>query len=257
MFKIRHNQSGRGIHNQVAERVEHAVADIIRNAQRFSVQHFNEARVATAMRRVCSARWMRSRNKQHISAQEQILLSGSKHAAAIHFTLNGLASRSRFDHPARDVLRTVWKSLSDGKEEMAATVMDRVAGEFASDLLAPLNEPGDPAERLRETGERLRKFYGSGKKACLLDTLTLNRESPAVQARANAALEFWIDSFARFAVDSCGLPPVLAMERAQDAVSALEGGLVIARVAGNRAPFMRAIESLPERLMLVSAGVSK
>lgn len=155
------------------------------------------------------------------------------------------------------VKASLYHRFSGGKEEMAATVMDRVVGEFASNLLAPLNESGDPAERLRETGERLRKFYGSGKKSCLLDTLTLNRETPFVKARAKAALEFWIDSFARFAAESSGLSPVLAIERAQDAVSALEGGLVIARVSGNRAPFMRAIESLPERLMLVSGEVSK
>jgi AcrR family transcriptional regulator len=155
------------------------------------------------------------------------------------------------------VKASLYHRFRGGKEEMAATVMDRVAGEFASELLAPLNDPGDPAERLRETGERLRRFYGSGKKACLLDTLTLNRESPVVHARAKAALECWIDSFARFAEDSCGIPRALAMERAQDAVSALEGGLVIARVSGNRAPFLRAIESLPERLLLVSGAISK
>src|SRR5260370_20753957 len=119
------------------------------------------------------------------------------------------------------VKASLYDRFRGGKEEMAATVMDRVAGEFASDLLAPLNEPGDPVERLRETGERLRKFYGSGKKACLLDTLTLNRETPAVQARAEAALGVWIDSFARFAEGSGGLPRVLAMARAQNAVWAL------------------------------------
>jgi TetR/AcrR family transcriptional repressor of lmrAB and yxaGH operons len=151
---------------------------------------------------------------------------------------------------------SLYHLFGGGKEEMAATVMDRVAGEFASNLLARLNDSGDPGERLRETGERLRKFYGSGKKPCLLDTLTLNRQSAVVQARARTALEFWIDSFTQFA-ESCGLPPALAMERAQDAVSALEGGLVIARVSGNRDPFVRAIESLPERLMLLSGAVSK
>jgi TetR/AcrR family transcriptional repressor of lmrAB and yxaGH operons len=140
---------------------------------------------------------------------------------------------------------------------MAATVMDRVAGEFASSLLAPLSESGDPAERLRETGERLRKFYGSGKKACLLDTLTLNRESRAVQARAKGAMQFWIDSFARFASESCGLSSSLAIERAQDAVAAIEGGLVIARVSGSTGPFIRAIESLPERFMLLRREDSK
>ena len=154
------------------------------------------------------------------------------------------------------VKASLYHRFSGGKEEMAAAVMDRVASEFVSFLLAPLSEAGDPAERLRLTGERLRKFYGSGKKPCLLDTLTLNRENPVVQARARAALEFWIDSFARFA-ESCGLPPAVAMEHAQDAVSALEGGLVIARVSGNRDPFVRAIESLPERLMPLSGVVSK
>ncbi len=152
------------------------------------------------------------------------------------------------------VKASLYHRFRGGKAEMASAVLDRVASEFASEFLAPLNEPGDPEERLRETGERLRKFYHSGRKACLLDTLTLNRESPALQARARAALEFWIESLARFAADSCGLPRALALERAQDAVAALEGGLVIARVSGNRAPFLRAIESLRERLTLVNAG---
>jgi TetR/AcrR family transcriptional repressor of lmrAB and yxaGH operons len=155
------------------------------------------------------------------------------------------------------VKASLYHRFASGKEEMAATVMNRVAVEFASSLLAPLSESGDPEERLRETGERLRKFYGSGKKACLLDTLTLNRKSPAVQARAKAAIEFWIDSFARFASESCGLSSSLAIERAYDAVSTIEGGLVIARVSGNRGPFIRAIESLPERFMLLRREDSK
>jgi len=155
------------------------------------------------------------------------------------------------------VKASLYHRFPGGKEEMATTVIDRAAGEFASNLLAPLRESGDPAERLRETGERLRKFYGSGKKACLLDTLTLHPESREVQARAKTALAFWIDSFARFASESCGLASSLAIERAQDAVSALEGGLVIARVSGNRGPFIRAIESLPERFMLLRREDSK
>ena len=155
------------------------------------------------------------------------------------------------------VKASIYHRFPGGKEEMAVTVLERAADEFASYLLAPLQEPGHPAERLRQTAERLRTFYGSGKKTCLLDTLTLNRESTLVRTRAKVALEFWIDSFARFAEQSGRLPRALAMERAEGAVAALEGGLVIARVSGNTAPFLRAIESLAERLMLVTARVSK
>ena len=51
------------------------------------------------------------------------------------------------------VKASLYHRFASGKEEMAATVMDRVAGEFASSLLAPLSESGDPEERLRETGK--------------------------------------------------------------------------------------------------------
>jgi hypothetical protein len=44
---------------------------------------------------------------------------------------------------------------------------------------------------------------------------------------------------------------------AQDAVAAIEGGLVIARVSGSTGPFIRAIESLPERFMLLRREDSK
>jgi TetR/AcrR family transcriptional repressor of lmrAB and yxaGH operons len=147
------------------------------------------------------------------------------------------------------VKASLYHRFAGGKEEMATTVMDRVAGEFASKILAVLNGPGDPAERLQETGRRLWEFYGGGKRACLLDTLTLNRESPAVQERAKAALAFWTVSFARFAEESGRMPPDLASRRAQDAIAAIEGGLVVARVSGNSSSFLRAIDNLPVLLL--------
>ena len=75
---------------------------------------------------------------------------------------------------------------------------------------------------------------------------------PFLRAMAASPARSWtINSpLCRFASESCGLSSSLAIERAQDAVSAIEGGLVIARVSGNGGPFIRAIESLPERFML-------
>ena len=46
------------------------------------------------------------------------------------------------------VKASLYHRFAGGKEEMAQTVMDRVAGEFAASLLAPLSESGDPVERL-------------------------------------------------------------------------------------------------------------
>lgn len=83
----------------------------------------------------------------------------------------------------------------------------------------------------------------------MLDTLTLNRQSPVVQARVKAALEFWTAAFARFAEESGGMERELASRLALDAIAAIEGGLVVARVSGSNGSFLPAIDSLPARLL--------
>ncbi len=106
---------------------------------------------------------------------------------------------------------------------------------------------GPLANRLAEVANRLRQFYGDGKRACLLDTLTLGGSPPAIQRHAKLTLAFWINKFEKLARES-GLAPATARLAAEDAVAALEGGLVLARVSGDRDAFRRAVESLGERL---------
>jgi TetR/AcrR family transcriptional regulator, lmrAB and yxaGH operons repressor len=158
------------------------------------------------------------------------------------------ASLSRIMGATGLVKASLYHRFAGGKEDMAAAVIDRVAQTFAKSVLAPLAEPGDPTERLQETGKRLLKFYGSGVNPCLLDTLTLNRENSAVRARARSTLQYWVNAFTKFAKE-CGLPSDIARQRAEDAVAAIEGGLILARVSQNRRPFLRAIEDLHDRLM--------
>jgi len=158
------------------------------------------------------------------------------------------ASLSRIMEATGLVKASLYHRFAGGKEEMAEAVLDRTSQTFAGDLLAPLSAPGEPSERLAQTAARLKKFYRSGGLPCLLDTLTLNSNNQGIRRRARGALQYWIDTFAAFARE-CGHPPATARRRAEDAIAALEGGLVLARVSGNRQPFLRALESLPERLM--------
>jgi TetR/AcrR family transcriptional repressor of lmrAB and yxaGH operons len=87
-----------------------------------------------------------------------------------------------------------------------------------------------------------------GGNPCLSDTLTLNRENSAVRARARSTLQYWVNAFTKFAKE-CGLPSDIARQRAEDAVAAIEGGLILARVSKNRRLLLRAIEDLRDRLM--------
>jgi TetR/AcrR family transcriptional repressor of lmrAB and yxaGH operons len=134
-----------------------------------------------------------------------------------------------------------------GKKEMAEAVLRSVDQQFSHHILKPIDQAGPVATRLAEVAHRLREFYSDGKRACLLDTLTLDGSPPAIQRHAKLTLAFWVTKFEKLASES-GLDPATARLAAEDAVAALEGGLVLARVSGDRDAFRRAVGSLGERL---------
>lgn len=144
------------------------------------------------------------------------------------------------------VKASLYHRFPGGKEQMVDAILSQVDREFSDYVLRPAWEEGPPRSRLRQMARRLAEFYGSGKRWCLLDTLTLS--SGARTARhAKRSMGFWIESFARVAGDA-GLPATLAHQRAEDAVAAIEGALVVSRVTQNRRPFLRALASLPAKL---------
>jgi AcrR family transcriptional regulator len=131
-----------------------------------------------------------------------------------------------------------------GKEQMALVVVAQIAARFAGEVLAPLRD-GDLAldERVRATGRRLIRFYDHGRASCLLDVLSVAATPAVIEAlRANA--NAWVDALAAVA-RLAGCRPADARRRAADAVASVEGGLVVARVTGDRGAFLRAVERLP------------
>jgi len=146
------------------------------------------------------------------------------------------------------VKASLYHRFPKGKDEMADTVLARADRIFAEQILRPLREPGDPKRRLAEVCAGLDKFYASGSCSCLLDTLTLSVDARGARKHARKSLQYWVASFAALSKEA-GLPAELARQRGEDAVAAIQGALVVARVAGDRKAFRRALESLPERLL--------
>jgi len=79
-------------------------------------------------------------------------------------------------------------------------------------------QPTRKAKRLAEVANRLREYYGDGKRARLLDTLTLGGSPPAIQKHAKLTLEFWVTKFEKLASKS-GLDPAIARLAVEDAVA--------------------------------------
>jgi AcrR family transcriptional regulator len=144
------------------------------------------------------------------------------------------------------VKASLYHRFPGGKEEMVNALLEEVDRQFAKHVLAPAYEEGDPAGRARLIARRLQKFYGDGKRSCLLDVLSLG-ENRSTLNHARKSMEFWLESLARIGKDA-GLQPKMARKRAEEAVASVEGGLVLARVLGNQRPFLRVLASLPQSL---------
>lgn len=144
------------------------------------------------------------------------------------------------------VKASIYHRFPGGKEGMAEAVLAGVEAEFGDYVLAPLGESGDLRRRIAEVGRRLRGFYRDGTSNCALESLTFATHGSPVR-RARRTMKVWIDSFTKAAREA-GLPPATARTRAEDAIAAVEGALIVARVQGDRHPFLRAVASLPERL---------
>lgn len=150
------------------------------------------------------------------------------------------------------VKASLYHRFPGGKEEMVDAVLSWVDREFLEYVLRPASEVGPPAKRARQIARRLGEFYRSGGRWCLLDTLTLSASAKTLR-HTQRSMEFWVGSFARLGRES-GLSSAVARKRAEDAVAAIEGGLVVSRVMNNRRPFLRALATLPSQL---TQGVRK
>jgi AcrR family transcriptional regulator len=144
------------------------------------------------------------------------------------------------------VKASLYHRFPGGKEEIVDAILSEADKEFMDYVLKPAREPGPPERRARQMARRLGEFYHSGKRWCLLDTLTIASDTKTL-AHAKRSMEFWIDSFARVAREA-GLSGALARRRAEEAVAAIEGSLIVSRVTKSHQQFLRALRSLPSRL---------
>ena len=135
-----------------------------------------------------------------------------------------------------------------GKDAILMAAGEGVGAWFEANVFEPLRKPGPLAHRVDAVAARLREFYGDGTKPCVLDTLSLRGGTPELQLALQGALAEWLRAFAAIAAEA-GFSPDEARRRAEQAVIAIEGSLVLARVTGKRDLFLAAMAELHARLI--------
>jgi AcrR family transcriptional regulator len=135
-----------------------------------------------------------------------------------------------------------------GKDAILMAAVERVGAWFEANVFEPLRQPSPLADRVEAAVTRLREFYADGTKPCVLDTLSLRGGTPELQSALQTALAEWLKAFAAVAVEA-GFPYQEAQQRAEQAVIAIEGSLVLARVTGKSEVFLSATAELRSRLL--------
>ncbi|MCU1367567.1 MAG: Transcriptional regulator, TetR family, partial [Ilumatobacteraceae bacterium] len=148
---------------------------------------------------------------------------------------------------------SLYHRFPGGKAQMAAEVVRRVGNAGMDAAFAPLDHAQPTVADVEAVGRSLTAFYADGAISCLLDTMSLRDHSWAatggeVADALAATAQRWIEAFAGVA-SSAGATPGEARARAEDAIAAIEGALVLRRVTGDGAAFARAIARLPTALM--------
>ena len=134
-----------------------------------------------------------------------------------------------------------------GKDEILMAAVQGVGAWFEANVFAPLRQPGPLAHRIEAMVDRLREFYGDGTKPCVLDTLSLRGGAPELQAALQGALAEWLRAFSAVAIEA-GFAAGEAQGRAEQAVIAIEGSLVLSRVTGRSDLFLGTLAELRPRL---------
>jgi TetR/AcrR family transcriptional regulator, lmrAB and yxaGH operons repressor len=135
-----------------------------------------------------------------------------------------------------------------GKEEMALAVLAEIDGWFATHIFRPLREEPDAARAIARTLKAVEDYFRSGRRVCLVGALALNDSRDLFARRIKSYFADWNGALAA-ALARAGHDRKTARALAEDALAAIQGGLVLARAMNDPVLFQRALARTNARLL--------
>ena len=144
---------------------------------------------------------------------------------------------------------SLYHYFPNGKADMAQAALHWVLDSFQQLVLAPLSQTEvAPSQRLQQCAQGLAEFYADGTRSCLLNLFSVGQAEILFQAQLQASTQAMLQSFASI-VQTTGIEEVLAQQRAEQLVIAIQGALVVSRTLGNNQAFLNVLQTLPNQLL--------
>ena len=147
---------------------------------------------------------------------------------------------------------SLYHHFPQGKAQMVQDVMLFMQAWRQRYILEPLTaSEAPPLTRLQGMVHALIVAYDEGRALCMLSILTISESRQEFLPQVQPVFISLIQAIAAVLMQA-GLPPELAQERAEDAVIDIQGALILSHGLQSNQPFLRIMNTLPEKLLASS-----
>lgn len=136
---------------------------------------------------------------------------------------------------------SLYHHFPGGKEAMARAVLSRSGSALARLVMAPLRRAEPADDKILAMFDGVKNYYTGDPPVCLMNSLTLGAGRALFGAEVGAAVMAWRKSLASTLVQ-CGMSDSAADGAATAAIERIQGGLILARVCGNKSNFHKGLD---------------
>lgn len=145
---------------------------------------------------------------------------------------------------------SLYHYFPDGKDDMIRAVLEHLETQLRATIFDPLRESTPARRRIERMARSLDAYYRGGREACVLGNLVLGTSRSRFRSRLRAIFEEWIDALATALAD-VGYSKAAARARAEDAVTRIEGALIVAGGMDDPSVFSRTLRRLTTDLLAI------
>lgn len=143
---------------------------------------------------------------------------------------------------------SLYHHFPGGKDDMVASILEHSECWLQDNVRSLLAGEESAQVRLQKMCDRINELYAGGTQSCLLAILQAGTGRDVFHDRVKVALSNWIKAVADILIES-GIDDVLALQRGQDALIAIQGALMVSQSLDNVSLFERTIQQLPQILL--------
>lgn len=135
---------------------------------------------------------------------------------------------------------SLYNFFPGGKEEMLSAVLGEIDRWFVAAVFRPLEQVGEPSSTIIAMIANVREYFHSGARTCLVGSVGLAPARDIFFQQVQGYFSRWVAALAH-CLEAGQIPASLAEALAEDAVSGIQGAIVLARAMRDEAVFERIV----------------